>query len=143
MRSMSFGFLSRSLLFVVAASCAPTVPFPRRESAPPAASDRVSTQGVVLSVERPRPEDSQSFVHVVINPDDQRPIRLALAPGWYLDRQGLKFAPNDPIRVEGSRGSARGEPEIVVHRVYQGERSYILRDEQSRPVWLRPDSGVK
>lgn len=126
-------------LVAVTASCRPMFPMPPRELA--AAGDPVATQGIVSSVERPRPEDSQVFVHVVMTPGDQRPIRLTLAPGWYLDREGLDLAPNDAIRVEGNRAMRAGEPEIVVRRVYKGDRSYILRDERSRPVW--PDRDPK
>jgi len=107
-------------------------------TARPLASALVSMEGVVLSVERPRPEDNQSYVHVVLAPTGAEPIRLALAPGWYLDRQGIRYDAHENLRVEGRRG-AEGEPStLVVQRVHQGNRSYVLRDERDQPAWLTP-----
>ena len=111
------------------------------QAAPPldvsqAGGSQISAQGTVLSVERPRPEDTQSFVHLVIAPGDQKPIRLALAPGWYLERQGIRFEPHENVRFEGRTVSHDGEEtRVEVRRIEQGDRSYILRDEQNRPAW--------
>jgi hypothetical protein len=93
---------------------------------------------VVSSVERPRPDDAQTFVRIVLVPADKQPIRLVLAPGWYLEQQGIRFEPQQAVRVEGKRTEENGAPTIVVRRIHQGERSYVLRDEQEQPAWLKP-----
>lgn len=97
-----------------------------------------TTRGVVMSVERPRPEDSQAFVHVVIAPTDQQPIKLVLAPGWYLEEKGLRFEPQQTVEVRGRQTTQHGDSTIVVQSVRQGDRSYVLRDEREQPAWLKP-----
>jgi hypothetical protein len=121
---------------VTAAACQPTVP--RIPSPVAAPGSNVTARGTVLSVERPTPEDSQSFVHVTITPSDRNPVRLVLAPGWYLDEQGLRFEPRESISVEGRAVVEQGQRKIVVQRVQRGEHSYLLRDEHERPLWLKP-----
>ncbi len=106
----------------------PDVPLPER---------RVSAQGLVLSVERPRPEDAQSYVQVLIAPSGEQPIRLILAPGWYLDRQGIRFEPQQRVAAEGKRTVHQGQTSIMVERIATEQGSYELRDEQQQPVWLR------
>ena len=95
-------------------------------------------QGVVSSVERPRPEDGQAFVHIVITPSDTQPIRLVLAPGWYLEEQGIRFEPNQTVQASGKRVVENGQPSLVVQTLRRGEQSYILRDEREQPVWREP-----
>lgn len=91
-----------------------------------------------MSVERPRPEDSQAFVHVVIAPTDQRSIKLVLGPGWYLEEKGLRFEPRQTVEVRGRQTTQSGESTIVVQSIRQGDRSYVLRDEREQPAWLDP-----
>lgn len=122
-----------ALLAIVA--CQPYGPPPPHEPLPPIASPQITAQGTVLSVERPRPEDSEAFVHVVIVPQDQRPVRLALGPGWYLERQGLRFAPSDPVLAKGRSVRRNGESTLEVETIEQGGKSYVLRDGQHRPAW--------
>lgn len=128
-----------ALLLGALSSCQPReprVPRPWASAAP--ATGNVVAEGVVLSEERPRPEDTQSYVHVVLLPSDQQPIRLVLAPGWYLDAQGLRFVPNERLRVEGKRSDEGGPTLLVVHRLQRGDRSYMLRDERDQPAWSKP-----
>ena len=98
----------------------------------------MTLQGVVSSVERPRPEDGQAFVHIVVTPSDTQPIRLVLAPGWYLEEQGIRFEPNQTVQASGKRVVENGRPSLVVQTLRHGEQSYILRDESEKPVWREP-----
>jgi hypothetical protein len=123
------------VLIAVLASCKPSLPMPDPLAPGPVAA---GVEGIVSSVERPRPEDSQAYVHVVITPREQQPIKLVLAPGWYLDRQGIRFGPHESVRAEGRRVLEDGEPRIVVRRLHQGSRSYVLRDDNEQPAWLKP-----
>lgn len=122
-------------LLLAAVACQPMLPPPPNLAAPQPA---ISAQGTVLSVERPRPEDSQAFVHVTISPAGEQPVRLVLGPGWYLDQQGLHFEPNESLSAEGRAVVENGQQQIVVRRLTLGDRSYVLRDEAERPVWLKP-----
>lgn len=136
MKSASCVFPMLSLAFLM--GCQPVAPRVPSPFGQPTADAPLTTRGVILSVERPRPDDSQAFVHVVIAPADQQPIRLVLAPGWYLQKSGLRFEAREPVEVRGKYVVQNGEPSIVVQSVRQGDRSYVLRDERERPAWLEP-----
>lgn len=97
----------------------------------------ITMEGIVSSVERPRPEDSQAYVHLVVTPADGVPIRLVLAPGWYLDEQGIRLEPRQTVQVSGKRVVKDGQSGIVVQRLRRGDESYILRDEHEQPKWLK------
>lgn len=126
------------LLLPLLLGCQPLPPTAPPPLGQPSPNGSMVTEGVISSVERPRPEDAQTFVHVVMIPADKQPIRLVLAPGWYLDEHGIRFDPQQSLRVEGRRTVENGTPTIVVRSLQQGERSYILRDEQEQPAWLKP-----
>jgi hypothetical protein len=136
---MTHSTLGSALLFlasVVPGACQPR-PFTPKPPPPftPTAAPQISAQGVVLSVERPRPEDSQSYVHLLVSPADHKPVRLVLGPGWYLEREGMRFEPNESVRFHGRSVSREGRSGIEVQRIEHGQRSYILRDDQNRPAW--------
>jgi hypothetical protein len=134
--------MSPSVVFSLVAACVPLLachpygPELPRHPDVPIPENRVMARGVVVSVERPRPEDSQSYVHVVISDEGRRPVRLILGPGWFLDREGIHFEPNQVVRAEGRR-STETEGGIVVESVSSGDKTYQLRDEQHRPAWQR------
>jgi hypothetical protein len=120
-------------------ACQPR-PFPPelpRHPNGPIADASVSTRGLVVSVERPRPEDSKSYVHVLISAEDRQPIRLILAPGWYLDQHGIRFEPEQAVTASGKRAVHGGQPSIVVERISTSQGTLLLRDEQDHPVWSR------
>lgn len=110
------------------------VPPPRVD---PRTESMITMEGIVSSVERPRPEDSQAYVHLVVTPADGVPIRLVLAPGWYLDEQGIRLEPRQTVQVSGKRVVKDGQSGIVVQRLRRGDESYILRDEHEQPKWLK------
>lgn len=95
----------------------------------------IRAQGTVLSVERPYPEDSKTFVHLVISPPDKQPIRAVLGPGWYLDKQGMRFEPNDVVRVAGRPSKHGGQSAIEVQELEQAGHHYLLRDPQWHGAW--------
>lgn len=123
------------VLLPLASACQPP---PRRIPDPysqPQAGSPSTLQGVISSVERPVPDDSRAYVHVVLTPFDRRPVRLVLAPGWYLEEQGLRLAPDDSLRVEGRRVVGDGGEAFVVKRVHHRDRDYDLRDDHDQPKW--------
>jgi len=129
--------MTRTLLMAVLLGCQPLPPQAPLQGQPSASGSMV-TEGVISSVERPRPDDAQTFVHVVVTPAGKQPIRLVLAPGWYLDEQGIRFEPQQTLWVQGRHTLENGAPTIVVRSIRQGERSYVLRDEHEQPAWLKP-----
>ena len=136
---MTIAMSSFAMLFLpLLIACQPMPPRIPSPFGQPTADAPMTTQGIVMSVERPRPEDSQAFVHVVITPADQHPIRLVLAPGWYLEKSGLRFEPRETVEVRGKQVVQNGESSIVVQTVRQGDRNYVLRDEREQPTWLKP-----
>jgi hypothetical protein len=130
-------FVLPALLLAILPACKPTPPRLPTPFNQPQAGRQTTIEGVVLSVERPRPDDSQTFVHVVISPADRTPIRLVLAPGWYLEEKGIRFEPRDLVQASGRRVVENGEPNIIVQSIRQGDR-YLLRNEQDQPVWHAP-----
>jgi hypothetical protein len=135
---MAYLHRSSSLLLglVMALSCHPYPTGPELPRHPDASTSdqRVSLSGSVISIERPRPEDTKSYVHLLIAPTDSKPVRLILGPGWYLDREGIYFKPHQSIVAEG-RPTREGQQGIVVERISSGDRSYQIRDAQARPLW--------
>jgi hypothetical protein len=116
------------------ASCAPT----HVASTPRASAQRVYTaDGHVLGVERSNPENPESYVHIVVAIDGKEPVRVELAPGWYLDEQGLRFSKEDAVWVEGQRTVREGKTVVVARRVRNGDETIMLRDDHGRPAWLK------
>ena len=135
--SMLSTLATLSALSTLAAGCQPPPHLPEPVGRP-IAGDQATLQGVVLSVERPRPEDSQAYVHVLLAPAGQEPIRLVLAPRWYLDKQGIRYDANEKLTVRGQRVVEGRRSTVIARQVRQGDKSYILRDEKDRPAWLEP-----
>jgi hypothetical protein len=67
--------------------------------------------------------------------DTEQPVTVLLAPGWYLERSGVRFRNAERMEVRGSRVLRSGEPVIIASEVRQGETTVRLRDENGRPLW--------
>jgi hypothetical protein len=131
------GMLSRALwlasLVTLSAACgAPREPAPPVQPAPP-----FSTDGRVIGVERKSPDDPGAYVHLLVAADGERPIRVELAPGWYLDQQGLRFSREERVSVEGHRERRAGDEVVVARRLRRGAETIELRDDHDRPRWQR------
>jgi len=74
-------------------------------------------------------------VRLVVQPDGAQPVTVELAPGWYLDKQGLHFSERDRVHVEGRREERDGKSVLVVRRVGAPENGVVLRNELDRPTW--------
>ncbi len=126
-------FIARSapLLFgLILAACSAGT---RAAPASPAAV--YTADGKVLGVERASPEDPATYVQLVIQGNEAAPVRVELAPGWYLDQRGLSFRPETRVAVEGHRVVRNGEPLIVARSVSVDGSKVLLRDERDRPLW--------
>lgn len=99
-------------------------------------NDSVRLEGTVSHVdELPSPEEHLSQVAVITLHASGTPVRVELAPDWFLEQHGLKYTPEQLLLVRGERVDVNGESIIIAREVEQGEIRLRLRDEQGRPVW--------
>lgn len=130
-------------------SCAPGG---ARPEGPPRATHRFEPRAVetvdgrVLGVDRIPAQDQLSYgVRLKVRDDLGRPVSVRLAPGWYLDEKGLRFAPRERVEVVGVRTRVEGEPAFLAEEIHKGDQVVRLRDKQGRPLWqprrARADAG--
>jgi hypothetical protein len=111
-------------------------------SAPPAAqpysrsadTPSFTADGRVLAVENDLAGNRLTYVRLVIS-DGDPPLRVELAPGWYLDQQGLRFSKDDRVTIEGTKVEQDGKSVVVARSVRTDNQTVILRDEEGRPRW--------
>lgn len=96
-----------------------------------------TVDGRVLGVERSVPDSPATYVSIVVQPDREQPVRVELAPGWYLDRRGLRFSEADRVQVEGRRERRDGGAVVVARRIRTSAGVVELRDADERPAWTR------
>lgn len=75
-------------------------------------------------------------VHIILK-TEKGSIPVHLGPSWYIDKQGLKFAPGDKVQVTGSRVTFNNKPAIIASEVKKGDQTLKLRDEKGFPAWSR------
>jgi hypothetical protein len=98
--------------------------------------DMVRVEGTVSRVDPlPSPDERLRQVAVITLHSSGKPIRVELAPGWYLDEQGLKYTAEQKLYVLGERVEQNGEARLVAREVGQGRLRLRLRDERGRPLW--------
>jgi len=111
--------------------------------------DMVRVEGTVSRVDPlPSPDERLRQVAIITLHGSGKPIRVELAPGWYLDEKGLNYNPEQKLYVLGERVEQNGEARLVAREVGQGNLRLRLRDEQGRPLWqtaapsgTEPDAG--
>ena len=114
-------------------ACAPVSysPPPSR----PADAPVSTADGRIIGVERGSPSDPAAYVHLIVQPGSDAPIRVELGPGWYLDEQGLRFSKDEIVSVQG-RSEVRANSSVFVARsIRKGEETIELRDEHGQPKW--------
>lgn len=100
----------------------------------PATVETVS--GVVQRVEQVKGKTSgRSYGIQLLLKTDKEEIAVHLGPGWYVDKQPLKIAPQDQIEVRGSRVTYGGKPAIIAAEVKKGDQTLKLRDATGIPAW--------
>jgi hypothetical protein len=129
--TMSMTHAIRCLLVLsLVTSCGATVetqPGPRPNDATPT----YMAGGTVLGIERATPTDPATHVHLILQASDGSPLRVDLGPGWYLDKNGLRFSKDDVVKVEGeSKRRAEGDV-FVARRVSKEGRTVELMQEGS------------
>jgi hypothetical protein len=71
---------------------------------------------------------------------DKEIILVYLGPGWFLEKQGLTFAPQDQVEITGSQITFQGKPAIIAAQVKKGDKSLKLRDPAGIPAWAGADN---
>jgi len=100
----------------------------------------LSVDGTVVGVDRRSASEQLSGgLRVTLQPEGRPTVLVELAPGWFLDQQGLRFSERDRLTVEGT--SRPGDPMVFATRVTKGTKRFTLRDEDGRPLWGSPDAG--
>lgn len=122
---------------VLGASCGKAPPTPRAAlGRPPTAA----ADGEVMGVNEIPVDDwlDQNLRVTLRPPDGDRIVEVELAPGWYLEQNGLRFEPGDRIAVEGTTRTESGV--LVATRVRKGANTVLLRNASGEPLWRTPDA---
>lgn len=87
----------------------------------------------------------QTGVHLVMK-TDQETIPVQLGPSFFVDKQGITFAPQDKVEVTGSRINLPRGPVIIAREVKKGDQVLKLRHADGTPAWSgrgfqRPGQG--
>jgi hypothetical protein len=91
--------------------------------------------GEVVSVEKFAPGRQISYgVHFTLKTAKET-VPVHLGPSWYLEKQGVVFAPGDKVEVTGSRITYQGQPTIIAAEVKKGGQVLKLRDAAGVPAW--------
>lgn len=96
----------------------------------------------MIGVDQRTPEEQLRYgLRIKLQPQGSPLVVVELAPGWYLDRQGLRFFERDRLSILGS--SSAGDPVLHAQTVSKGSLTVRLRDEQGRPVWESPSTPAQ
>lgn len=127
-----------SVLLAVA-SCGEAPPTPRAALGRPPIS---AADGEVMGVnEVPVNDWLNQNLRVTVRPGNEEIVEVELAPGWYLEQNGLRFEPGDRIVVEGTTRTREGV--LVAERVRKGNTTVLLRNASGEPLWRTPDAGPR
>jgi hypothetical protein len=95
----------------------------------------VTVDGEVVGVDRTPPADALGTgARLTLRADGAKNVTIELAPGWWLDEQGIRFSPTERIEVVGAR-APEGRGDIVAWELRGSEHSLRLRDSRGRPLW--------
>jgi hypothetical protein len=131
-----------SMSLVVAAlvaACGPPSlppPYPAEGAEAPASQSNASLDGEVLGVDQTPPSSQlESNVSLVVRPSASEPVEVHLAPEWYLDQHGMRFAPGERVRVRGTGVQQAGKTVIEATSVGKGNQTLELRNARGKPLW--------
>jgi hypothetical protein len=130
---LGFGKLAHLayLALLVPLACASTETSPPTAATPQREPGWIS--GEVMGVDRvPVDQYNDSTVRLVVTTEAPDPVQLDLGPGWYVDKQGLSFEPDQRIEYRGSQNS---EGSVTVYEIRKGDSKVQLRDEKGEPRW--------
>lgn len=89
--------------------------------------------GSVVEVQAP----VQGPVRLVLAAERERWVVLA-SPGWFWESSGLRLAPGDPVRVQGSKTfGADSALYLVAREIWSSgdQTAVVFRDSRGIPLW--------
>ena len=93
--------------------------------------------GVVERIDQVKNAGAKGYgVHLLLKTDSEE-IAVHLGPGWYVEKQALKIAPQDRLEVRGSRVTYEGKPALIAAEVKKGDQVLNLRNADGVPLWSR------
>jgi hypothetical protein len=94
--------------------------------------------GTVIEVERlgPRRFERLSQVDLLLKTEGQT-VMVQLGPQSWLAQQNFDLAPGDWVTIKGSRIDRPRRNFLIAAEVKKGNRVWLLRDENGRPLWAR------
>jgi hypothetical protein len=108
----------------------------RSSGMPPSFVETRTADGEILGVDRQPPgTEIAQGLSVRLQVDREQPIVVQLAPGWYLDENGIAYGAQERMTVRGRREVRNGRSVLIATEVRRGERWVPLRDEEGRPLW--------
>ena len=85
---------------------------------------------------RPASDQLEQTLRLALSDDPAHPVAVVLAPGWFLEREGLHYTRDEHLRVKGTtRTRDDGEETVIAWEVEQQGHTIRLRDERGRPLW--------
>ena len=97
-----------------------------------------TVRGEVVSVAKIADRGKGYGVSLILK-TNRETIRVYLGPGWFLEQQGLLFAPKDQVEITGSQITLQGKRTLIAAQVQKGGQSLKLRDPAGIPAWAGPD----
>lgn len=94
-----------------------------------------TVRGVVVAAPRPTPKGGMPERAQLTLKTEKETLTVYLGPGWFVEKQGLKIADLDQIRVTGSRITVQGTPALLAGEIRKGNQVLRLRNEQGQPLW--------
>jgi hypothetical protein len=99
----------------------------------------VTVSGEVVSVDKITERGTGYGASLTLKTDKET-ILVYLGPGWFLEKPGLTFAPQDQVEITGSQTTFQGKPVIIAAQVKKGDKSLKLRDPAGIPAWAGADN---
>ncbi len=63
-------------------------------------------------------------------------VEVHLAPSWFIEKYGMKFALGEKVEVIGVEFSRQGEAGLMARQVESARDIFSFRDPQGKPLWL-------
>lgn len=115
-------------------------PAEERRTLPQPYVETTTASGEVIGVDRAPPgQELAEGLTIRLRADTRDPIDVKLAPGWYLEENGISYGPREQMSVRGRSEQRGGRSVFIATEIQNGERWVPLRDEQGRPLWKRDE----